>query len=59
MSSPERAVAPSRGYGPYSRSVYEDPYYSQYASRPSSITPIIDEEVRYEYTYMYILVCNN
>ncbi|CAG9859033.1 unnamed protein product [Phyllotreta striolata] len=33
MSSPERS------------SRYEDPYYSQYASRSGSITPVIDEEV--------------
>ncbi|XP_015835701.1 coiled-coil domain-containing protein AGAP005037 isoform X5 [Tribolium castaneum] len=33
MSSPERG------------SRYEDPYYSQYASRSGSITPVIDEEV--------------
>jgi hypothetical protein len=36
MSSPERG------------SRYEDPYYSQYASRSGSITPVIDEEIRYE-----------
>lgn len=36
MSSPERG---SRGY--------EDPYYSQYAPRSGSITPVIDEEIRY------------
>lgn len=35
MSSPERV---SRGY--------EDPYYSQYAPRSGSITPVIDEEIR-------------
>jgi hypothetical protein len=33
MSSPERG------------SRYEDPYYSQYASRSGSITPVIDEEI--------------
>ncbi|XP_065226274.1 coiled-coil domain-containing protein AGAP005037 isoform X2 [Planococcus citri] len=44
MSSPERAPAPNRSYNSYSRNLYEDPYYSQYGTRPSSITPIIDEE---------------
>ncbi|XP_018575169.1 coiled-coil domain-containing protein AGAP005037 isoform X2 [Anoplophora glabripennis] len=34
MSSPERG------------SRYEDPYYSQYATRSGSITPVIDEEIR-------------
>ncbi|CAG9823610.1 unnamed protein product [Phaedon cochleariae] len=34
MSSPERS------------SRYEDPYYSQYATRSGSITPVIDEEIR-------------
>ncbi|XP_067006011.2 coiled-coil domain-containing protein AGAP005037 isoform X4 [Anabrus simplex] len=45
MSSPERGgpraypgAYPSSGQG------YEDPYYSQYASRSGSITPVIDEE---------------
>ncbi|KAG5899336.1 hypothetical protein JTB14_029286 [Gonioctena quinquepunctata] len=33
MSSPERS------------SRYEDPYYSQYATRSGSITPVIDEEI--------------
>ncbi|KAJ8917464.1 hypothetical protein NQ315_005511 [Exocentrus adspersus] len=33
MSSPERG------------SRYEDPYYSQYATRSGSITPVIDEEI--------------
>lgn len=46
MSSPERAAVPPRGYSPYSRGVYEEPYYSQYGTRSSSITPIIDEEAR-------------
>lgn len=36
MSSPERG----------SRGGYEDPYYSQYAPRSGSITPVIDEEIR-------------
>lgn len=36
MSSPERG----------SRAQYEDPYYSQYATRSGSITPVIDEEAR-------------
>ncbi|XP_065223228.1 coiled-coil domain-containing protein AGAP005037-like isoform X2 [Planococcus citri] len=44
MSSPERAPAPNRSYNSYGRNLYEDPYYSQYGIRSSSITPIIDEE---------------
>lgn len=35
MSSPERGTR-----------AYEEPYYTQYGSRGSSITPIIDEESR-------------
>lgn len=36
MSSPERST----------RGQYEDPYYSQFAPRSGSITPVIDEEAR-------------
>ncbi|CAG9859034.1 unnamed protein product [Phyllotreta striolata] len=44
MSSPERS------------SRYEDPYYSQYASRSGSITPVIDEEVSYK---IYLDYCSD
>lgn len=37
MSSPERGT----------RGSYEEPYYSQYGTRGSSVAPIIDEELRY------------
>ncbi len=37
MSSPERGT----------RGAYEEPYYSQYGTRGGSVTPIIDEEQRY------------
>ncbi|XP_063241926.1 uncharacterized protein LOC134542024 isoform X5 [Bacillus rossius redtenbacheri] len=45
MSSPERggSRAYPGAYGPGAPG-YEDPYYSQYASRSGSITPVIDEE---------------
>lgn len=36
MSSPERGT----------RGAYEEPYYSQYGTRGSAVTPIIDEEQR-------------
>lgn len=36
MSSPERGT----------RGSYEEPYYSQYGTRGSSVAPIIDEELR-------------
>ncbi|XP_035906383.1 uncharacterized protein LOC118509625 isoform X4 [Anopheles stephensi] len=36
MSSPERSGA--------SRGAYEEPYYSQYGTRSTTVTPIIDEE---------------
>lgn len=48
MSSPERGgprAYPAAAYPPGGPS-YEDPYYSQYASRSGSITPVIDEEAR-------------
>lgn len=53
MSSPERGgTAPARVYpAPYvspGAAPYEDPYYSQYGSRTGSITPVIDEEARYD-----------
>lgn len=35
MSSPERGTR-----------AYEEPYYTQYGTRGSSVTPIIDEEQR-------------
>lgn len=38
MSSPERGT----------RGSYEEPYYSQYGTRGGSVTPIIDEEHRYQ-----------
>ena len=47
MSSPERGGPrsyPAAAYPPGAG--YEDPYYSQYASRSGSITPVIDEEAR-------------
>lgn len=47
MSSPERGgprAYPAAAYPPGPG--YEDPYYSQYASRSGSITPVIDEEAR-------------
>lgn len=37
MSSPERGTR-----------AYEEPYYTQYGTRGSSVTPIIDEEQRQE-----------
>lgn len=37
MSSPERST----------RGGYEEPYYSQYGTRGSTVTPIIDEEQRF------------
>nr|CAD7195896.1 unnamed protein product [Timema douglasi] len=45
MSSPERG-GPRAYPGAYPQGApgYEDPYYSQYASRSGSITPVIDEE---------------
>ncbi|XP_069692047.1 coiled-coil domain-containing protein AGAP005037 isoform X5 [Periplaneta americana] len=46
MSSPERGgprAYPAAAYPPGGPG-YEDPYYSQYASRSGSITPVIDEE---------------
>lgn len=49
MSSPERGgprVYPAAAYPPGGPG-YEDPYYSQYASRSGSITPVIDEEARW------------
>ena len=48
MSSPERGgprAYPAAAYPPGPG--YEDPYYSQYASRSGSITPVIDEEARW------------
>jgi hypothetical protein len=48
MSSPERGGPrsyPAAAYPPGPG--YEDPYYSQYASRSGSITPVIDEEARW------------
>jgi hypothetical protein len=49
MSSPERGGPrgyPAAAYPPGGPG-YEDPYYSQYASRSGSITPVIDEEARW------------
>ncbi|XP_049769735.1 coiled-coil domain-containing protein AGAP005037 [Schistocerca cancellata] len=55
MSSPERG-GPSRAYAPpyapAGASAYEDPYYSQYAPRSGSITPVIDEEARIRVEHM-------
>lgn len=39
MSSPERGTR-----------AYEEPYYSQYGTRGSNATPIIDEEQKYVLT---------
>lgn len=42
MSSPERGT----------RGSYEEPYYSQFGTRGSSVAPIIDEELRYDTIYI-------
>lgn len=41
MSSPERGT----------RGSYEEPYYSQFGTRGSSVAPIIDEELRYIFSF--------
>lgn len=54
MSSPERGgprAYPAAAYPPGGPG-YEDPYYSQYASRSGSITPVIDEEARIRVEHM-------
>lgn len=47
MSSPERGT----------RGSYEEPYYSQFGTRGSSVAPIIDEELRYSWIYLNLFVC--
>lgn len=43
MSSPERG----------SRGGYEEPYYSQYGTRGGAVTPIIDEEQRFVFFFIF------
>ncbi|VEN53958.1 unnamed protein product [Callosobruchus maculatus] len=48
LSADRMKSVPADGYmsSPERSSRYEDPYYSQYAARSGSITPVIDEEIR-------------
>nr|CAI5834747.1 unnamed protein product [Callosobruchus analis] len=47
LSADRMKSVPADGYmsSPERSSRYEDPYYSQYAARSGSITPVIDEEI--------------